>query len=60
MKRLLFLSFALAAALTAAAQRVIENPEIDYVPTWITFTKISLGSDRTVINAELRTAQTGG
>lgn len=60
MKRLLFLSFALAAALTAAAQRVIENPEIDYVPAWITFTKISLGSDRTVINAELRTAQTGG
>ncbi len=54
MKRLLFLSFALAAALTAAAQRVIENPEIDYVPAWITFTKISLGSDRTVINAELR------
>ena len=54
MKRLLFLSFALAAALTAAAQRVIENPEIDYVPTWITFTKISLGSDRTVVKAELR------
>lgn len=54
MKRLLFLSFALAAALTAAAQRVIENPDIDYVPTWITFTEISLGSDRTVVKAELR------
>ena len=54
MKRLLLLSFALAAALTAAAQRVIENPDIDYVPTWITFTEISLGSDRTVVKAELR------
>lgn len=54
MKRLLFLSFALAAVLTAAAQRVIENPDIDYVPTWITFTEISLGSDRTVVKAELR------
>ena len=54
MKRLLLLSLALAAALTAAAQRVIENPDIDYVPTWITFTEISLGSDRTVVKAELR------
>lgn len=54
MKRLLFLSFALAAALTAAAQRVIENPDIDYIPTWITFTEISLGSDRTAVKAELR------
>lgn len=54
MKKLLLLSFALAAAFTAAAQRVIENPDIDYVPTWITFTEISLGSDRTVVKAELR------
>lgn len=54
MKRLLLLSLALAAALTAAAQRVIENPDIDYIPTWITFTEISLGSDRTAVKAELR------
>lgn len=54
MKKLLLLLFAIAATLTAAAQRVIENPDIDYVPTWITFTEISLESDRTVVNVELR------
>ena len=54
MKHLTLALLALAATLTAAAQRVIENPDIDYVPTWITFTEISLGSDRTVVKAELR------
>lgn len=54
MKHLMLALLALAATLTAAAQRVIENPDIDYVPTWITFTDISLGSDRTVVKAELR------
>lgn len=54
MKHLMLALLALAATLTAAAQRVIENPDIDYVPTWITFTEISLGSDRTVVKAELR------
>ena len=54
MKRLTLALLALAATLTAAAQRVIENPDIDYVPTWITFTEISLDSNRTVVKAELR------
>ena len=54
MKRFMLLLLALAVALTAAAQRVIENPDIDYVPTWITFTEITLGGDRTVVKAELR------
>ena len=54
MKRIMLLLLALAVALTAAAQRVIENPDIDYVPTWITFTEITLGGDRTVVKAELR------
>ncbi|MCI5718009.1 MAG: hypothetical protein MR292_06465 [Alistipes sp.] len=54
MKHLTLALLALAATFTAAAQRVIENPDIDYVPTWITFTEISLGSDRTVVKAELR------
>lgn len=54
MKRILLLLLALAATLPISAQRVIENPDIDYVPTWITFTEISLGSDRTVVKAELR------
>lgn len=54
MKHLTLALLALAATLTAAAQRVIENPDIDYVPTWISFTEISLGSDRTVVKAELR------
>lgn len=53
MKHLMLALLALAATLTAAAQRVIENPDIDYVPTWITFTEISLGSDRTAVKAEL-------
>lgn len=52
MKRFMLLLLALAVALTAAAQRVIENPDIDYVPTWITFTEITLGNDRTVVKAE--------
>ena len=50
----MLLLLALAAALTSAAQRVIENPDIDYVPTWITLTEITLGNDRTVVKAELR------
>lgn len=54
MKRIMLLLLALAVALTAAAQRVIENPDIDYVPTWITLTEITLGNDRTVVKAELR------
>lgn len=54
MKRIMLLLLALAVALTAAAQRVIENPDIDYVPTWITLTEITLGGDRTVVKAELR------
>ena len=54
MKRFMLLLLALAVALTSAAQRVIENPDIDYVPTWITFTEITLGGDRTVVKAELR------
>lgn len=54
MKRIMLLLLTLAVALTAAAQRVIENPDIDYVPTWITLTEITLGGDRTVVKAELR------
>ena len=54
MKHITLALLALAATLTAAAQHVIENPDIDYVPTWITFTEISLGSDRTAVKAELR------